>query len=227
MDAALGLVGAGPPAGPGILVVVHGPRLRFAADALVALMQEWVDGHIVRPHVIPHLLFRPVGHGRYLGGPVALLPGDDIGVSPLWSLLPADARHPGVVAVQGLLQGFDLADLAAQVRGTGAHLLAVALHLLLDRELGLQDLYRQFVVTYDRFTELGGLLEDKARVDGEDGDLVGDLGDHVEKRHPLAPAERGREGQAVTVSLDSPLYNFPRVCALELLRGPLERFQTG
>src|SRR5918912_1974117 len=158
VDAALRLVGSRPPAGPGILVVVHGPRLWLAADALVALMQERVDGHVVRPHVVPHLSFRPVRHRRYLGGLVALLPGYYLRASPLQRLLPANACHPGVVAVKRLLQGFDLPDLAAQVRGAGAHLLAVALHLLLDRELGLQDLDRQFIVTYDRFTELGGLL---------------------------------------------------------------------
>src|ERR671921_161431 len=77
VDAALRFVGSGPPAGPGILVVVHGPRLRLAADALVALMQERVDGHVVRPYVIPHLRFCPVRHRRYLGGLVALLPVND------------------------------------------------------------------------------------------------------------------------------------------------------
>src|SRR5919112_2136045 len=215
VDATLRFVGSGPTAGPGILVVVHGPRLRLAADALVALVQERVDGHVVRPHVVPHLRFCPVRHGRYLGGLVALLPGDYLRARPLGCLLPANARHPGVVAVQRLLEWFDLADLAAQVRGAGAHLLAITLYLLLDRELGLQDLHRQLVAPHDFFAELGGLLEDKARVDGEDGDLVGDLGDHVQKRHPLATAERGREGQALTVGLYSPLYYLPRVGALQ------------
>src|ERR671920_387723 len=163
VDATLRFVGSGPPAGPGILVVVHGPRLRLAADALVTLVQERVDGHVVSPHVVPHLLFGPVGHGRYLGGLVALLPGDDLRARPLQGLLPTNARHPGVVAVQRLLEGFYLADLAAQVRGAGAHLLAVTLDLLPDRELGLQDLDGQFVAPHDLFTELGGLLEDKAR----------------------------------------------------------------
>src|SRR5215210_2873368 len=215
VDAALRLVGTGPPAGPGILVVVHGPRLRLAADALVALMQERVDGHVVRPHVVPHLSFRPVRHGSYLGGLVALLPGDYLRASPLRRLLPANACHPGVVAVQRLLQGFDLADLAAQVRGAGAHLLAVALHLLLDREVGLQDLDRQLVASHDLLAELGGLFEDKACVDGEYGDLVGYLGDHVQQRHPLAPTERSRKGQAITVSLHSPRDYLPRVGTLQ------------
>jgi hypothetical protein len=49
------------------------------------------------------------------------------------------------------------------------------------------------------------------------GDLVGDLGDHVQKRHPLAPAERGRERQALTVGLDRPRYDLPRVGALQKL----------
>src|SRR5215213_1315191 len=141
VDAALGLVQPGPPARPGVLIVVHRPGLRLAADALVALVQERVDGDVVRPHVVPHLRLRPVRHGRYLGSLVALLPGDDLRTGPLRGLLPADARHPRIVARQGLLEGFDLAYLAAQVRGAGTHLLSVARDLLLDRHLGPQNLH--------------------------------------------------------------------------------------
>src|SRR5215210_7594477 len=217
VDAALRLVGPGPPACPRILVVVHGPRLRLAADALVTLVQERVDGHVVRPHVIPHLLFRPGRHGCNLGSPVALLPRDNLRFSPLGGLLPADAGHPGVVAVQSPLEGLYLPDLATQVRGARAHLLAVALDLLLEGERGLQDLDRQLVAPHDFLAKLGGLLEYKARVDGEDGDLVCDLGDHVQERHPLAPAKRGRERQALTVGLHRPLYDLPRFSALKAL----------
>src|SRR3954451_5415919 len=162
MDATLGLVEPSPSAGPGVLVVVDGPGLRLAADALVTLVQERVDGDVVRPHVVPHLRLRPVRHGRYLGGPVALLPRHDLRAGPLERLLPADARHPGVVAGQGPLERFDLAYLAAKVRGAGAHLLAVALDLLLDGHLGPQDLEGQLVAPHDLLAKLGGLLEDKA-----------------------------------------------------------------
>src|SRR5215211_690650 len=226
VDAALGLVQPGPPARPGVLIVVNRPGLRLAADALVALVQQRVDGDVVRPHVVPHLRLGPVRHGRYLGRPVAFLPGDDLRALPLWGLLPADARHPGVVSGQGLLEGFELPDLAAQVRGAGTHLLAVVLDLLLYSHLGPQDLDGQLVAPHNLFAELGGLLEYKARVDGQNGNLVGDLGDHVQKRHSLAPAERGGKRQALSVGLDRPRYDLPRVGTLQELGLPCQRFQA-
>src|SRR5215213_3107973 len=179
----------GPAPGPGVLVWVYGPRLRLAPDALVPPVQQRVDGHTMLPDVVPHLLVGPVGERRDLGGPVALLPGDDPRVRPLGGLIPADAGHPGLVAAQSPLQGLDLAHPAAQVGGAGAYPLAVALDLLLDGERRPQHLERQLVAPHDLFAELRGLPEDKARIDGEDRDLVGDLGDHVHERHPLAAPE--------------------------------------
>src|SRR5918997_6970880 len=153
------LVEPGPASGPGVLVRVHGPRLRLAPDALVPLVEERVDRHLVLLDVIPHLLVRPVGERRDLGGPVALFPGDDPGAHPLGGLLPADTGHPGVVAAQGPLQRLDLADLAAQIGGAGAQLLTVALDLFLDGERGPQHLQRQLVAPHDLLTELRGLFE--------------------------------------------------------------------
>src|SRR5829696_10473384 len=141
----LALAEPGPAPGPGILVRVYRPRLRFAPDALVPLVQQRVDGHVVLLDVVPHLLVGPVGERRDLGSPVALLPGDNPRVRPLRGLIPADAGHPGVVAAQSPLQGLDLAYPAAQVWGAGAHLLAVALDLLLDGERRSQHLERQLV----------------------------------------------------------------------------------
>src|SRR5918998_952696 len=215
VEAALGLVHPGPAAGPRVLIVVDGPRLRLAPDALVPLVQERVDGDVVPPDVVPDLLVRPGGERGYLRGVVALLPRGDLRVRPLRGLLAPDARHPGVVALKCPLERLDLADLAAQVGRAGAHLLAVALDLLLHRERGSQDLDRQLVPAHYFLAKLGGLLEDKARVDGEDGHFVGDLRDHVQKGHPLAAPERGRERQVVPVGLDSPAYDLPRIRTLQ------------
>src|SRR5215211_1466546 len=226
VDAALGLVQPGPPARPGVLIVVNRPGLRLAADALVTLVQQRVDGDVVRPHVVPHLRLRPVRHGRYLGSLVAILPRHDPGGCPLEGLLPPNAGHPGVVTGERLLQRFYLTDLAAQVRGARAHLLAVTLDLLLDGHLGPQDLDGKLVAPHDLLAELGGLLEDEARVDGQNGYLVGDLRDHVKQGHSLAPAERGRERQALTVGLDRPRDYLPRVGALQEFSLPVERLKT-
>src|SRR5215212_2297484 len=216
------LVEPGPASGPGVLVRVHGPRLRLAPDALVPLVEERVDGHVVLLDVIPHLLVGPVGERRDLGGPVALLPGDNPRVRPLRGLIPADAGHPGHVPAQSPLQGLDLAYPAAQVWGAGAHLLAVALDLLLDGERRSQHLERQLVAPHDLLAELRGLPEDEACVDREDRDLVGDLGDHVHGRHPLAAPERRREGQTGAVGVDRPLDYLPRVCSLQMPGQALE-----
>src|SRR3712207_2349567 len=217
MQPTLVLIEPGPASGPGVLVRVHGPRLRLTPDALVPLVEERVDGHVVLLHVVPHLLVRPPGERRDLGGPVALLPNDRPRVGPLGGLLPADTCHPGAVALERPLQGLDLADLAAQVGGTGAHPLTVALDLLLDGERRSQNLKRQLVPPHDLLAEFRGLLEDKARVDGENRDLVGDLGDHVHERHPLAAPERRREREPVPISLDRPLDYLAWVGALEAL----------
>src|SRR5918998_2916100 len=165
---ALVLVEPSPASRPGVLVGVHGSRLRLAPDALVPLVQQRVYRHVVLLDVVPHLLVCPVGERRDLGRPVTLLPRDGPGVRPLGRLVPAYTRHPRVVAPEGPLQRLDLADLATQVGGAGAQLLAVALDLLLERKRGLQDLERQLVAPHDLLAKLGGLPEDKARVDGED-----------------------------------------------------------
>src|SRR4028118_726891 len=100
VEAALGLVYPRPAAGPRVLVVVDGPDLRLAADALVPLVQERVDGNVVSLDVVPDLLVRPGGQRGYLGGAVALLPRGGPRGRPVRPLLAPDARHPGVGALQ-------------------------------------------------------------------------------------------------------------------------------
>src|SRR5437763_6422747 len=60
--ALLGRIGLPPPAArPPVLPRRDRSRAGGAADALVPLIVERVIGHVVRPHVVPDLLFRPVG----------------------------------------------------------------------------------------------------------------------------------------------------------------------
>src|SRR4028118_965131 len=66
VEAALGLVYPRPAAGPRVLVVVDGPGLRLAADALVPLVQERVAGAVGPVDVVPDLAAGP-GGGRGCG----------------------------------------------------------------------------------------------------------------------------------------------------------------
>src|SRR5918999_274490 len=105
VQATLRLLQPRPAPGARILVRRYGPSLRLAADALVALPEQRVHGHVVLLDVLPDLLGAPAREGRYLGGPVPLLPSDSPGIGPLGRLLPANTGHPRVVALQGPLQG--------------------------------------------------------------------------------------------------------------------------
>src|SRR5919199_2301187 len=205
VQAAFCLLRTRPTPGPGIFVGGHGPGLGLAPDALVAPLEQRIDRHVVLCNVLVYPILRLERERSDLGRPVALLPGDHPRAGPLRGLLPAYPGHPRVVVLQRPRQRLDLSDLATQIGGAGAHLIAVALDLLLDRELRPQDLQGQLVAPHDLFAKLDGLPEEKARIYGEDRDLVGDLRDHVYERHPLRPSKRGRDGKPATVGLDRPL----------------------
>src|ERR671911_1621311 len=202
---ALVLLQAGPAPRPGVLFRRYGPGLRLAPYALVAPLQERVHGYVVLFDVPPDLLGAPAGERRYLGRPVAPLPGNHTRTHPLRRLLAPYPRHPRLVPLQSPLQRLYLPHLAAQVRRACPHPLPVTLYLLLHGELGPQHLQRQPIAPHHLLAELVGLLKEEARVYGKDGHLVGDLRDHVYKGHPLGPPEGGRERKPLPVGLDRPL----------------------
>src|SRR5918997_786512 len=140
VQATFGLLDPRPASGPGILVRRHRASLGLASDALVAPLEQRVYGHVVLGDVLVCPLLRHKGERRDLGRPVTLLPGNHPRVGPLGGLLAPDAGHPRVVVFQCPLQRLYLSPLAPQIRTAGTHPLAVALDLLLDRELGPQNL---------------------------------------------------------------------------------------
>src|SRR5918997_3183823 len=220
VQATFGLIGLRPTPGPRILVRRHRPGLRLASDALVAPLKQRVYGHVVLGDVRVCPLLRHKGERRDLGCPVALFPSDHLRVGSLGGLLSANTGHPRVIVLQRPFQRLYLPHLAAQVRAAGTHPLAVTLNLLPDRKLRSKHLQRQLVAPHDLLAKLDGLPEKEARVYGEDGDLVGNLGDHVYESHPLWPSKRGREREPVAVGRNSPLDGLPRRGSLQVLRLP-------
>src|ERR671917_1278862 len=224
---ALVLLQAGPAPRPGVLFRRYGPGLRLAPYALVAPLQERVHGYVVLLNVPPDLLGAPAGERRYLGCSVAPLPGHHPRARPLRRLLPPYPRHPRLVPLKSPLKRLYLPYLTAQIRRATPHPLPVTLHLLLYREPGLQNLQRKLVTPHHLLTELVGLLEEEASVYGEDGHLVGNLGDHVYKRHPLRTTEGSRERKPRAVGLDSPLQDLLGLSTFEVLSLPRQLPRAG
>src|SRR3954447_4352356 len=115
MDAALDLVGVGPPPRALVLVAQHRPRARHAADRRVAAVVERVVRDLVDDDVRLHALRVPVDERVDLPDAVALAPLDLPRVLAGQALLAADARDPRAVRLEGALERLDLADMAAAV----------------------------------------------------------------------------------------------------------------
>src|SRR5215207_644198 len=210
-----------------ILLRRYGPSLRLTPYALVAPLQERVDGYVVLGNVAVDPLFLHEGERRDLSRTVVSLPGNHPRARPLRRLFPPYPCHPRFVPLKSPLKRLYLPYLTAQVRRATPHPLPVTLHLLLYREPRLQNLQRKLVTPHHLLTELVGILEEKAGVYGEDGHLVGDLGDQVYKRHPLRTTERSRERKPGAVGLDSPLQDLLGLSAFEVLRLPRQLPRAG
>src|SRR5215204_903900 len=153
MKAALGLLQARPASGPSVLVRRHRAGLRLAADALVALFEQRVDGNVVLGDILVNPLLLDEGERCDLGSSVARLPGDHRRVRSLGGLLAADPSHPRVITLERPLKRLNLANLAAEVRAARPHLFAVT---------------------------LDGLSEQETRVYGKNRDVVRYAGEHIQ-----------------------------------------------
>src|SRR5438045_5823867 len=113
MDAALELVGAGPPARALFLVGTDRPRARDAADRPVAGVMQRVVRDLIDLNVGPNSLFVPVCQRMELPDTVALRPFQLRSPAPARRLIAPDARDPGVVGLEDAQQRLDLPDLTA------------------------------------------------------------------------------------------------------------------
>src|SRR5437667_5207113 len=130
MDAALELVGAGPPARALFLVGADRSGARNAPERAVADVVQRVVRNLIHLNVRPNTLFVTAGKRMDLPDAVALGPFELRGVGPARRLVAPDPGDPGVVRLERTQQRLDLPDVAAavgialpEVRALGAVLL--------------------------------------------------------------------------------------------------------
>src|SRR5436309_2603874 len=115
MDAALELVGAGPPARALFFVGADRSGARNAADRAVADVVQRVVRNLIHLNVGPNSLFVPLCQRMELPNTVALGPFELRRAGPARRLIAPDARDPGVVGLEDAEERLDLPDLAAAV----------------------------------------------------------------------------------------------------------------
>src|SRR6266566_449323 len=104
-----------PPAGALGLAEEDGPGARRAADRGEAVIEELVVRDLVRAHVVPDLVERPVGERVELDDvPMLSVELDLRDVAPAHPLLATKPRDPRVERRELALQRFDLGDVAAR-----------------------------------------------------------------------------------------------------------------
>src|SRR3954451_23626119 len=115
MNAALGLVGAGPPAAAGVLARSDPAGAWSAADRRVAVVDQRVDQHPVLGDVALHLLVAPSRERGDLDLALLGVPADYRRDDPVVGLGAAQPGGPGVVRRERVGQGLHLAQRAALV----------------------------------------------------------------------------------------------------------------
>ena len=199
MDAAL-LVGVLLPPPPASALGLAGqdrPGARRAADRGEAVIEELVIRDLVRAHVVPDLVERPVGERVELDDvPVLTVELDLRDVAPAHPLLAAEAGDPRVERRELALQRFDLADVAArdpevdrpvhQVRPVRHRELR---HVAAVRHL---ELHVDAVALVDLLEQRVRLRRQAPGVEREDPDVRVDAPRHVHQSQPV-DATRGAD----------------------------------
>src|ERR687886_1779422 len=200
--ALFGRIGFPPPAArPAVLPRRNRARAGGAANALVPPIIERVIWHVVLPHVLPDLLFRPVGQGiDFDDAAVVVIQLDlaDVGAGgPLVAPQPGD---PGIQAAQHADERAHLADVAArqpqrhraveQVRAVAPH------HRFHFPAVGEVHLNLDPVALPDTVDEVVALLRQAAGVHGEHAYLRIDPPGHVQDGHAV-DLEAGADGNSL------------------------------
>src|SRR5262245_20681513 len=94
---------------------LHRTRARRAADAGEAVVVQLVRRQIAALDVGPDSVLGPFQERSHLPHAIALVPRERLTMSTLGRLFAPHTRDPGLVATDGALEGFDLANLAARL----------------------------------------------------------------------------------------------------------------
>ena len=168
------MIGRLPPPAPGthILTRLNGACTGFATDTGVASIMQLVIRDMMLLDIVPDLLLRPRDERIDLDELVYLVPLHDLHVLAGDTLLTSQATDPGIEALEGTVERFELANLAATVATLYAVVEEVdalfahhALHLAV---VGEEHLYLYAVGQVGLVNELVGLREEAPGVEGED-----------------------------------------------------------
>lgn len=191
MQAAFGFAGAAPAAGTFVgFTFGNSPGAGPATDAGVTLVVQRIVRHVLCENAIPNVFLRKVRQRADLHEIELFIPTDDRGLGPIGTLVAADATHPGVFALGGLAQHFDLAIEAALIGVRLVERPAVQRLVFGNRQLRLEHVDLDAIFLRDAISQVERLLKLVAGVEIKDISLRRYLGEHRQNHTPLG-AKRG------------------------------------
>lgn len=205
MQAALSFGESGPSARPRIFASFNSTGARGATDRQEAVGHERIDDDVVLSGVIEQIIEGPVGQWIDLDQAVLVVPRNPRRVRASRSLVAAHSGNPGFVVLQGPVQWFDFAHLAAQRWIAFVQLLA-ELGVLFCHGAGWVDVDDgDAVVRFDGVAGSDRLGEVIARIEEERVDPRNVIS-HDDRQHGVG--HRAGHGGPVSERLGDPVQNF-------------------
>jgi acylpyruvate hydrolase len=196
-----------------VLSRLHGPCAGRAAHAGKSLGVKPVHRQAVRPHVLPHLIRRPIHQRVDLHEATIRVDLDLARLAARDALLPAEPGHVGVQLCQVAAIWLHLAQATAELalgQGLVEEVHAVLANHLLDRlRVGEHHLDLHVVAVAHAIDEVVGRLVKTTGVEDEDPRARLEGTQHVEQHEPLRVPEGTGERQAGMKILDRPRKDFP------------------